>query len=52
MWGEKNKSNNLVVHFVPLQLPTVLSMEPDFELSMTEWNTRQILAATAKQSWG
>lgn len=48
----KNKSDNLVVHFVPLQLPTVLSMEPNFELSMTEWKAWQIPAATAMQNWG
>lgn len=29
-------SDNLVVHFVPMQLPTVLSMELNFEPSMAE----------------
>lgn len=47
----KNNSDNLVVHFVLLQIPTVLSMEPNFELSMTERKAWQILAPTTKQNW-
>lgn len=44
----KNKSDNLVVHFVPLQLPTGLSTEPSFKLGMAEWKS---LADPGKQDW-